>query len=80
MVMDGLGLVGKKGMSLPTRFQARRDAAIGALIKDNKTSRIVATFPPDSDHPGMARKFAAAADEFNRMHEKRLASLKKMGR
>ena len=63
------------------RFQAKRDGADGALIKDLRTGRTVASFPSDPDHPGMARRFAdAAVDEFNRLHEKRLASMKKMGR
>lgn len=42
---------------------------------------LVATFPADPDHPGMARRFAdAAAAEFNRLHGERLAVLKRLGR
>lgn len=62
------------------RFQAKRNGADGAIIKDVKTGRTVASFPSDPDHPGMARRFAdAAAKEFNRLHEKRLSAMKKMG-
>jgi hypothetical protein len=68
-------------MQHPNRFQAKRDGADGAIVKDVRTGRTVATFPADPDHKGMARRYAeAAANEFNRLHGERLAALKKMGR
>ena len=67
-------------MSSPQRFQARRLGADGAVVKDNRTGRTVAEFPPDPDHSGMARRFAdAAAAEFNRRHEAHLANREKRG-
>nr|WP_287412767.1 hypothetical protein [Pseudodesulfovibrio sp.] len=68
-------------MSKPSRFQAKRDGADGAVIKDNLTGRIVGVFPSDPAVQGMARRFAeSAAEEFNRLHEAHLAARKKMGR
>lgn len=68
-------------MDIPTRFTAKRDGVDGAVVKDNKTGRIVAVFPADPDIQGMAERFArAAADEFNRLNREKVRSRRGMGR
>ncbi|WP_272700888.1 hypothetical protein [Desulfovibrio sp. Fe33] len=68
-------------MRHPNRFQAKLDSTDGAIVKDLKTSRTVAQFPPESDHKGMDSRYAeATAAEFNRLYGERLAALERMGR
>jgi len=67
-------------MSAPNRYQAKRDGARGAQIKDVQENRVVATFPPDPKRPDMPMRYAeAAAATFNTLHAKRIEARKKMG-